>query len=210
MIKLADLQPFAGGRKRDCYFHPDDSNKILKVVPPSKSPEALMSEKFWLRRLLQKPEALDANRAESQKFEKLAKMFGDVYLKIPYLARYYGKAQTDLGEGLVFQAVKNYDGKISESVLEASETGGYVKDNLIAALSGLDCNSDDGLVFNDVGKSNVVVQVLDPSHDKYKLWVVDGIQCCHLIPLSEYSNFFASLRKAKKIWQLKKFIQKSF
>ena len=210
MIKLADLQPFAGGRKRDCYIHPEDPNKVLKVVPPGKSPEVLMSEKFWLRRLFQNPEALDANRTESEKFEKLAKKFGDLYAKIPYLARYFGKAQTDLGEGLVFQAVKNYDGEISESVLVASETGGYIKSNLIAALKGLASNSNDGLIYNDVGKNNVVVQVLDPGHDAYKLWVVDGIQCGHLIPLSEYSSVFASVRKAKKIWQLKRFIQKNF
>lgn len=210
MIKIAHLEPFAGGRKRDCYFHPDDPEKIIKVIPHSKSPELLMSEKSWLRRLLQKPESLNANVAESRKFETLRSKFGNVRERIPHLAAYFGKSTTDLGEGLVFQAVKSFDGVIAKSVVEASDAGGYDKAKLLSALKTLASHSEDGLIYNDVGKSNVVVQVLDRHHSSYKLWVVDGIQCSHLIPISDYSPTFANLRKAKKIWQLKRFIQKNF
>ena len=210
MIKIAHLEPFAGGRKRDCYFHPDDPEKIIKVIPRSKSPEVLMSEKFWLRRLLQNPESLNANVAESKRFEVLKAKFGNVSERIPYLAAYFGKSTTDLGEGLVFQAVKSFDGSIAKNVDKASEAGGYDKAILLSALKRLASHTEDGLIYNDVGKQNVVVQVLDRHHSKYKLWVVDGIQCGHLIPISDYSATYANLRKAKKIWQLKRFIQKNF
>jgi len=210
MIKLADLQPFAGGQKRNCYFHPNDDNKIIKIIPPNKSPEVLHSQKFWLRRLLQNPEALNANRAESEKYEKLKKKLGNLRDKLPYLVEFFGKAETDLGEGLVFQAVKNFDGQISESVVSASETGGYDRVKLLESLKAFAAKSNDGLIFNDVGKNNVVVQILEPGHVAYKLWIVDGINCGPLIPISEYSNMYASIRKAKKIWQLKKFILKNF
>ena len=210
MIKLTDLQPFAGGKKRNCYFHPNDDSKIIKVIPPNKSPEVLHSQKFWLRRMLQNPEALNANRAESEKYEKLKQKLGDLRDKLPYLVEFFGKTETDLGEGLVFQAIKNFDGQISESVVNASETGGYDKAKLLVALKKFAAKSNDGLIFNDVGKNNVVVQILGADHADYKLWVVDGITCGPLIPISEYSNFYASVRKAKKIWQLKKFIMKNF
>ena len=210
MIKLADLQPFAGGQKRNCYFHPGDDSKIIKIIPPNKSPEVLHSQKFWLRRMLQTPEALNANRAESEKYEKLKRKLGNLRDKLPYLVEFFGKIDTDLGEGLVFQAVKNFDGQISESVLRASETGGYDKPKLLEALKTFAAERNDGLLFNDVGKNNVVVQILRANHTDYKLWVVDGINCGPLIPISEYSNLYASVRKAKKIRQLKKFILKNF
>ena len=210
MIKISDRQPFAGGAKRDCYFHPTDPSKIIKVIPPSKSPQMLHSRKTWVRRMLQSPETFNANRTESEKFEKLKKKLGDLNKVLPHLVPYFGKTDTDLGEGLVFQAIKNYDGEISENVKDASETGGYNKATLLEALEEFATNRYDAVIFNDVGKNNVVVQVLSEDHKSYKLWIVDGINCGPIIPISEYSELYASARKAKKIWQLKKFIVKNF
>ena len=73
MIKLAHLTPFAGGCKRNCYFHPEDENKVIKVIPPDKSIRVLHSRMPWVRRLFHTPESLDANRTEREKFEKLQK-----------------------------------------------------------------------------------------------------------------------------------------
>jgi len=210
MIKIADRRPFAGGAKRDCYFHPEDPSKIIKVIPPSKSPEMLHSQKVWVRRILQSPETFNANRTESEKFEKLKKNLGDLHQVLPHLVPYFGKTDTDLGEGLVFQAIKNYNGMISENVKDASETGGYDRVALLGALGDFAVNKYDAIIFNDVGKNNVVIQVLDGDHKKYKFWIVDGINCGPIIPISEYSKLYARARKAKKIWQLKKFIIRNF
>ena len=210
MIKLSDRKPFAGGNKRDCYFLPDDASKIIKVIPRNKSPQVLHSRKVWLRRMLQSPEALNANRIESEKFEKLKKKLGDLPKVLPHLVSYFGKLNTDLAEGLVFQAIKNYDGRVSESINMASETGGYNKAALLKALKSFAANRHDAVIFNDIGKDNVVVQVLGPDHERYKFWIVDGINCAHFIPISEYSNVYATARKFKKLWQIKKFIKKNF
>ena len=210
MIKISDRRPFAGGAKRDIYFHPQDPSKIIKVIPPSKSPETLHSQKFWVRRMLQAPETFNANRTESEKFDKLKKKLGDLHKVLPHLVPYFGKTDTDLGEGLVFEAIKNYDGEISENVKDASETGGYNKATLLEALKEFAVHKHDAVIFNDVGKNNIVIQVLNADHSSYKLWIVDGINCGPIIPISEYSELYASARKAKKIWQLKKFIVKNF
>ena len=210
MIKLSDRQPFAGGTKRDCYFHPDDEDKVIKVIPPEKSPKVLHSQKLWLRRMLQSPETFNANRTESEKFEKLERNLGKLEEVLPHLVKYFGKIETDLGEGLVFQAIKNYDGTISETVDDASQTGGYEKETLLEALKKFSLNKHDAVIFNDVGKQNVVIQVLNADHSSYKLWIVDGINCGPIIPISEYSKTYASARKAKKIWKLKRYILKNF
>ncbi len=160
--------------------------------------------------MLQSPKALDANFAEHEKFERIARKFGDLKNAFPHLVEYFGKTQTDLGEGMIFQAIKNYDGQISESVDTARKTGGYNMDELLKALKRFAAIRNDGIIFNDVGKFNVVVQVSDADHTNYKFWIIDGINCGPIIPISEYSTLYANARKAKKIWQMKRFIVKHF
>ena len=213
MIKLSHLKPFAGGCKRDCYFHPDDENKVIKIIPPSKSPEVLHSQKFWIRRLFHTPESLDANRTEREKFEKLERKLGNLKEKIPYLVEFFGTVKTDLGEGLVFKAIRNFDRTISESLEDASDSDGYIKEELLKALESMNQTRGDATIYNDVGQHNVVVQILEPDHEgdsEYKFWVIDGIQCRALIPITEYLEFYARIRKSKKIQQMKKFIVQNF
>ena len=158
----------------------------------------------------QTPESMDANRGEREKFEALNRTFENLREAIPYLVEYHGQVQTDLGEGLVFQAIKNYDGTMSETIISAAETGGYNKANLLTALNFLKTVRGDSTIYNDVGKNNLVIQVLDAKHSQYKLWVIDGINCRALIPITEYLEVYAKVRKAKKIWAVKKYIQKNF
>jgi len=153
---------------------------------------------------------MDANRGEREKFEQLHRKFDNLQEAIPYLVEYHGQVQTDLGEGLVFQAIKNYDGTMSETIISAAETGGYIKANLLDALEPLRSVQGDSTIYNDVGKNNLVIQVLDPEHTKYKLWVIDGINCRALIPITEHSDMYARVRKAKKIWKVKRYIHKNF
>ena len=213
MIKLSHLKPFAGGCKRNCYFHPDDKTKVIKVIPPEKSPEVLHAQKSWLRRLFHSPASLDANRTEREKFEKLRIKLGNLKQKIPYLVEFFGETETDLGEGLVFEAIRNRCGSISESIKEARDTGGYDKAKLLKALQGMKQTRGDATIYNDVGIHNVVVQIVEAdreSDSKYKFWVIDGIQCRALIPIAEYSESYARFRKTKKIGQMRDFIVDNF
>lgn len=210
MIRLSDRKPFASGCKRDCYVHPDDPDLVIKVIPAHKSIEVLHSKKIWLRRMLQTPESMDANRGEREKFEQLNRRFENLRDAIPYLVEYHGQVQTDLGEGLVFKAIKNYDGAMSETIASAAKTGGYIQANLLDALDFLKSVQGDSTIYNDVGMNNLVIQVLDSQHSKYKLWVIDGINCRALIPITEHIDMYARIRKAKKISRVKRFIRKRF
>jgi len=209
-IRLSNRLPFASGCKRDCYVHPHDPDLVVKVIPPEKSTESLHSKKVWLKRMLQSPESMDANRGEREKFEELNRTFENLREAIPYLVEYHGQVQTDLGEGLVFQAIKNYDGTMAETVMSAAKTGGYNKARLLDALEPLKSVQGDSTIYNDVGKNNLVIQVLDAEHSQYKIWVIDGINCRAFIPITEYFEMYARARKAKKIWKVKRYILKNF
>ena len=210
MIRLSNQLPFASGCKRDCYVHPHNPDLVVKIIPPDRSIQVLHSKKLWLRRMLQTPESMDANRGEREKFEQLHNRFDNLQEAIPYLVEYHGQVQTDLGEGLVFRAIKNYDGTMSETIVSAVKTGGYSRANLLEALKFLTSIRGDSTIYNDVGKNNLVIQVLDSKHSKYKLWVIDGINCRALIPITEHFSMYARVRKAKKIWKVKRYIQKNF
>ncbi len=217
MIKLAHLKPFAAGCKRECYVHPECKDKIIKIIPSDRSPEVLLSQKPWIRRVLQKPEAFDANLGESRKFEQLAKRYPDLNSTIPYLVQYFGKVQTDLGEGIVVQAIRNIDGTISQTVEDAAESDAsqplaYDKATLLNAIKPIESTRNDATIYNDVGENNIVIQKLNanPTSPKYKFWVIDGIDCRALVPITEYLGFYARIRKAKKLWQLKRYIKKNF
>ena len=186
------------------------SLKSFRQVNPQRF---CIHKSFGFGGLFHSPDSLDANRTECEKFEKLEKKLGNLKEKIPYLVEFFGKVETDLGEGLVFEAIKNTDGSVAQSLLDASERGGYDKAKLLEALQGMNQSRDDATIYNDVGKNNVVVQILNSDHEsepEYKFWVIDGIQCRALIPITEYSESYARIRKAKKIWQMKKFIVKNF
>ena len=210
IIQLSNRMPFASGTKRDCYIHPNDPDLIIKVIPAHKSIEVLHSSKIWIRRMLQTPESMDANRGEREKFEKLGKKFENLRESIPNLVEYRGQVQTDLGEGLLFRAIKNYDGAISESLGSAAKTGGYVRASLLGALQSLESVQGDGSIYNDLGIDNLVVEILDSSHSKYKLWIIDGINCRSLIPVAEYVEMYARVRKAKKLRKIKEYILYNF
>ena len=99
---------------------------------------------------------------------------------------------------------------MSETINSAVKTGGYIKATLLDALSKLESVRGDSTIYNDVGSNNLVIQVLDSKHSKYKLWVIDGINCRALIPITEYIEMYSRVRKAKKIWKVKNYIQNSF
>ena len=153
---------------------------------------------------------MDANRGEREKFEQLHKRFDNLQEAIPYLVEYHGQVQTDLGEGLVFKAIKNYDGTMSETIRSASNAGSYSRASLLEALEFLTSIRGDSTIYNDVGTNNLVIQVLDSKHSKYKLWVIDGINCRALIPITEHFSMYARVRKAKKIRKIKRFIENNF
>lgn len=153
---------------------------------------------------------MDANRGEHEKFEKLTRKFGDLKAAFPYLVEYFGKVQTDLGEGLVFQAIKDFDGSMSKTIESAGEIGGYNKPLLLEAVKTMAATRNDGSLYHDVGENNIVIQLLVPNHEQYKLWVIDGINNRALIPIAEYSTVYANIRKVKKILRLNRYIHKNF
>jgi hypothetical protein len=84
------------GNERLCFIHPDDRSRIIKVN-------------------YKKNKSRDQNKLEFNYFKSLKKRNID----LGHIPNVYGKVQTDLGEGLVYDHIKNFDGSVSVTLYEA-------------------------------------------------------------------------------------------
>ena len=91
MIILKNKKIIGQGTNRACYIHPEDDSKCIKVT-------------------------VSGDYSESNKEKKYYKVLENKNISWEMLAKYYGTVATDLGEGLVFDLVKDYRGEVSQTL----------------------------------------------------------------------------------------------
>lgn len=94
MIRLRDRVPLGQGMERECYLHPDDPSQVIKIA----------------RNNIQKGGR--ANEDELRGYRLLLRDGVD----LSRLSRCHGYVETDLGPGLVCDAIRNHDGEIADTV----------------------------------------------------------------------------------------------
>jgi len=92
-------EPIGVGKERACYLHPQDPTKAIKVQKGEGKKQTLRELKFYrtLRR---------------QKMNNFK-----------HIPQFYGKVQTNLGEGLVVDLINDFDGSASKSLYWFFERG---------------------------------------------------------------------------------------
>ncbi|MGB7401958.1 MAG: YrbL family protein [Arcobacter sp.] len=179
-INLKESDYLGKGRERACYVHPEDNDKVIKVVYKSS-------------------ENLNQNKLEYNYLNFLEKE------KVPFshLSKCFGSLQTNLGEGYIFKRIKDFDGKTSKS-FKYMVLNGVLNPNLeIKLLNELkNYLLKNSIIFVDIALSNVFCQ--EVSENNYKLIITDGIggkRTGFKSKLYLYSKLF---RKYKVIKQLKR------
>lgn len=119
MIKLSHLSPFAEGRTRRCYIHPDNSDLCLKVVIPGMGAEVKQKKK--LHRRLFPSSFYDPNFNEWRGYCRAEKA-GNLAL-MRHIPRYYGFSETDLGKALTVQLLRHPNGVIGTPLIERLSQG---------------------------------------------------------------------------------------
>jgi len=119
-VDLADQRPFAIGGRRLCYVHPQDPDKVIKVLRQDPRRTVRITSKrrlvpHWLRR------EYDNNQHEKAVLDRLFARIGPV--AAGHLPRCYGYVPTDLGPGLVLDLVRDEQGPISRSLRELLSRG---------------------------------------------------------------------------------------
>jgi len=81
--------PIGKGKERECFVHPDDPQKAIKISIGS---------------------VIEQSRREIKFYQKLKRRDG---ANDPHIPRFYGLCETNLGQGIVVDLIRDQDGEIS-------------------------------------------------------------------------------------------------
>ena len=175
-------QPIGKGRERTCYLHPEDPSKIIKISGEITNVQSKREIGFY---------------------RKLQKISHYEYTHIP---RFYGSIKTSLGEGIVVDLIRDYEGSISKSLrwylvqgTPISEFESYLSQLKQYLLENL-------VIFNhDMGAGNLLYQKL--SKDSARLVMIDGIGDVIFI---QWLNYFPSQVRSKINRRWDRFIKRLY
>ncbi len=175
MISLDNAFLVGSGLHRRCYQHPEDENLCVKVVVAGNS---------------------DENRREARYYTQLAAR--DISWEM--LARFHGLVETSLGEGAVFDLVRDYDGAISRPLsvyLDDPQLAGYCRSVLPQALPALKRYLLHNRVVTMTLKSkNMLLQL--SGRDSGRLVIVDNVGNSDFIPLSHHIGWMGRAKIRRK------------
>lgn len=177
MLDLSTSPLIGKGLHRECFEHPDDATKCLKIVVAGNSDENLREEKYY---------GMLARRGISWEM----------------LARFYGLVKTSRGVGAVFELIRDCDGAVARPLshyLEAADVPLEFEPQLGDALLQLKAYLlDNRIVTMTLKPKNIVYQ--KSAEEEGKLVIVDNVGNSDFLPLTNYSGFLAR-QKIKRKWQ---------
>lgn len=165
------------GTNRECYVHPDDPNKCLKVTVSNDHKESWRETRYY--RLLQKKE-----------------------IDWQMLARFYGTVKTDMGDAMMCDLPRDYDGEISKTLyyyLSTAENTKLINNPLPLLYRLHDYIIAERVIVKDLNFRNMLYQKLSPTDAN--LIIIDGIGNHEFIPFSTYIDYF-TLKKINKRWDV--------
>jgi len=183
---ILDRSLFIGeGMGRKCYIHPENKNLCIKI-PTKRGKRSAQREIAYFIRL--------------HKRDKSFKMISD----------YVGDVNTNLGEGNLYQLIRDYDGEISKNLEYYFGLGNEsITSKMLDLIEDLrQYLIEEYILISDLDMDNILIK--KENKNTYQLIVIDGIGDNNQIPLLEYIKPLGMKRSAKK-WDLfKKRIEKKF
>jgi PhoP regulatory network protein YrbL len=160
------------GLDRECYIHPQDSNRCVKITTSGDYTQSQDEIKIYGRLLKRN-------------------------ISWHHLARYYGAVQTDKGLGLVFDLVRDYDGAISQGLSSCSASVG--RSVIERALTDLKTYLlHEKILVRDLNAENMLFR--KDADGSGRLLIVDGVGNNDYIPVADYIAWWAT-KKIERKWQ---------
>ncbi len=201
-VNLKQLKPFAHGGNRCCYVDPRDESRCIKVRRPEFTLEDLRRKKGFPKSL--KPlSAFDESLKEFAIMQQIDHSLGEPVYRI--LSRTFGFIETDMGQGLCSELIRNEDGKISWSVMQYIWELGLTP-SLEQALTHFEKDWSDFLIpTRDLLLHNVVAQC-NSDKEVTRLVIIDGLNSPTLLPYSWLPRPFRQRRARLKFLKFKQLI----
>lgn len=165
------------GRHRQCYNHPQDDNKCIKVLynPDDGGIKEVKRETSYYRRKASQIRACHA------------------------IPDYYGKVKTEMGDGHIFELVRDYDGQVSKSLGYYIQRREFTDDELQQKLKELRRSLiNSGISTMTLKEYNILYRKTAP--DEGHLVVIDNIGEAEFLPISSLFRFLHR-KKIDRIFQ---------
>ncbi|NLS13565.1 hypothetical protein HGP28_11745 [Vibrio sp. SM6] len=159
MITLLDNSFIAKGSERACYKNPENEEQCIKV--------------YWHRK---------RKRNESKQEMKYSKR----HLKnIEFIAKPICWVNTNLGKGLTFPLIKDYDGRPSKTLAQLISSLNYseLANKLIELKRSL---IDNNISITDLPPQNICCKFKNEL--EYDLIIIDGFGYSNIIPVAYFSK----------------------
>ncbi|MBX3742166.1 MAG: hypothetical protein KF712_14330 [Akkermansiaceae bacterium] len=195
MILLSDRQPVAQGKQRFVFTHPDHSDLIIKVIRPD-SVDRAWGKWYKMRRCY--GQYLSYMREIGEYVATHAREGSSP----PFVQRIKGLVDTDMGLGLVLDAVRGENGDLAPSLRAMLADGTFDR----AAEHALE------EFFRDLMASDVIAADLNGGNVVYaqdgekgsRFVMIDGLGQHNLIPLKRFSRTMNRRGKLRRIGKLRR------
>ena len=200
ILHLAHLKPVAVGSQRYVFVHPHDPDLIVKV-PTERYVDRRSGErgKWWKklhRKYLRSRHFLVFHRELHEQFALRA----SAAALPPYVQTIVGIVETDLGMGLVSQAVRGRDNELAPSLLQLLQQDRFGEPARRQLDEFVRWLLESNVVVGDLNPGNLVF-----GHDPVlgdHFVVIDGLGDKNLVPLNSFSarlNRRSKLRRIERI-----------
>ena len=177
MVTLGPQLLINKGKRRACYHHPDDDRLCIKIVVSGDNKETSREQAYY--RLLER------RRASWE-----------------MIARFYGNVDTNMGAGAVFELIRDYDNKVSQTLkyyLSSFGQNGIDYNQIFNALNALKkFLLRERVVTMSLADHNIIFKKI--SETEGVLVLVDNIGNSDFIPVASYFHFFAK-KKILREWR---------
>ncbi|HMP81476.1 MAG TPA: YrbL family protein [Verrucomicrobiota bacterium] len=177
VIQLDPSHLVGRGKRRECYAHPADDKLCIKVIVNGDGRES---------------------RREAKYYQHLKRR----NISWQLLARYHGSVKTNLGEGDVFDLVRDSDGKVARTFhhyLTSPEELNRHQAGLVEALAQLrDYLLRERVITVELKERNMVYR---RNHDGCgEMVLVDNLGTSDFLPVCYYVGSLAE-RRVRRTWQ---------
>jgi len=198
-LKLKNLKPLAQGSFRWVFQHPEDPDLLVKVIHADAMAKRFGKKTRWYKR----PRRYGKYLCFAREIQEFITVHAQTNTAAPFLQRIIGFAQTDLGLGIIVQAIRNSDGNLAPTLRNLINNGLYdaaIKKSLDDFLALL-LESD--VIINDLSPGNIVYTHNEKLGNHFVM--IDGLGNNSFIP---FKNMSKTINRRSKLKRFQAFFER--
>jgi hypothetical protein len=189
--KLSNQEPLASGSEKLIFQHPDSPNLLIKV---------------WHQAFFDRTKQRHPITTRFRRLPRFCALTNEIteHLAVreqntnpTYIQHIVGLVDTDIGPGLVVEAITQKDGLLAQTLRQTIETKTYGPAHEKALNNLLDWVSETNIILRDLGINNLV---WDEHQERFV--VIDGIgskPSISLRTLSREYNKYSNAKRSRKL-----------